>query len=74
MNLAKNLNKIEEFLSVFKHCAAADTAYDADYNPEEYGKLHSHCGCVSYALKQLVGGDIIAGYCAGRAQLLESVR
>jgi len=59
--------KMQDFFShlysVFQYCGAADTAYNDDYMPDEFGLLHNHCGCVSYALQQMIGGEVVRGKC-----------
>lgn len=52
--------KLQRFSNVFAYCAGEDTAYH-EYKPKEFGPLHNHCGCVSYALSMLLGGTIIGG-------------
>tara|TARA_B100000886_G_scaffold303110_1_gene233578 strand:- start:19592 stop:19951 length:360 start_codon:yes stop_codon:yes gene_type:complete len=54
------IDKLQLFVSAFKYAASADTAY-GDYNPDKHGPLHNHCGCVAYAVQQLLGGKIRTG-------------
>lgn len=58
------IDKLQLFVSAFKYAASADTAY-GDYKPGQYGPLHNHCGCVAYAVKQLLGGKIRTGKVCG---------
>ena len=46
------IDKLQLFVSAFKYAASADTAY-GEYDPDQHGPLHNHCGCVAYALQQL---------------------
>jgi len=54
------IDKLQLFVSAFKYAASADTAY-GEYNPDQHGPLHNHCGCVAYAVQQLLGGKIRTG-------------
>ena len=54
------IDKLQLFVSAFKYAASADTAY-GDYDPDKHGPLHNHCGCVAYAVQQLLGGKIRTG-------------
>lgn len=44
--------------------ANASTAF-GDYNPQKFGKLHNHCGCVAYAIQKIHGGTIRTGKVCG---------
>jgi hypothetical protein len=54
MNLLKLLND----------SADSSTAF-GEYNPRKFGKLHNHCGCVSYAVQKILGGTIRTGKVCG---------
>jgi hypothetical protein len=54
------ITKLQTFVSAFKYAASADTAY-GEYQPDKFGPLHNHCGCVAYAVQQLLGGKIRTG-------------
>jgi hypothetical protein len=54
------IDKLQLFVSAFKYAASADTAY-GEYKPDQHGLLHNHCGCVAYAVQQLLGGTIKTG-------------
>ena len=58
------IDKLQLFVSAFKYAASADTAY-GDYDPDKHGPLHNHCGCVAYAVQQLLGGTIKTGKVSG---------
>jgi hypothetical protein len=62
-----DISKISAYLSVFQKAASPETSYYPDYSPDRYGKLHGHCGCVSYALQKLIGGRIVSGTIKGQA-------
>jgi hypothetical protein len=66
------IDKFQNILSTFRYCGAQDTAY-GDYMPEQYGTLHNHCGCVSYALQQMMGGDIMQGKVNGVSHMWNSI-
>ena len=66
------IDKFQDILSHFRHCGSEDTAY-GDYLPEQFGKLHNHCGCVSYALQQMLGGDIMQGKVNGVPHMWNSI-
>lgn len=66
------IDKFQNILATFRYCGAQDTAY-GDYNPKEFGTLHNHCGCVSYALQQMLGGDIMQGKVNGVSHMWNSI-
>jgi hypothetical protein len=54
------IDKFQKIIGTLKYCASADTAY-GEYEPEKYGELHNHCGCVAYVIQQMFGGSIRTG-------------
>jgi len=51
------MDRIQKHL---ENSASASTAY-GNYNPQKFGKLHNHCGCVTFAIQKLFGGTIRTG-------------
>lgn len=53
-------DKIDKLYPYLEYAAGADTAY-GQYNPSDLdqGKLHNHCGCVSYVIQKYFGGEIL---------------
>ena len=58
------IEKLEPLLGQLRKCGAEDTAY-GEYDPKTSGTLHNHCGCVAYAVQQVMGGDIMQGKICG---------
>ena len=54
------IDKLQPIVSTLKYCAGPDTAY-GDYNPEDHGPLHNHCGCVAFVIQKMFGGSIRTG-------------
>ena len=66
------IDKFQLILSHFRYCGSRDTAY-GEYIPQQFGKLHNHCGCVSYALQKMLGGDIMQGKVNGVPHMWNSI-
>ena len=66
------IDKFQHILNHFRYCGSEETAY-GDYLPAQFGKLHNHCGCVAYALQQMLGGDIMQGKVNGVPHMWNSI-
>jgi len=62
------IDRLQTILADFHAIAQADTAF-GDYDPALRGKLHGHCGCVTFALQKIFGGQIVSGKIAGESHL-----
>lgn len=50
---------------VAKLVASKETAYKSVYEPETYGNLHNHCGCVADIVQSFAGGELLTGTVKG---------
>ncbi|MAJ97129.1 MAG: hypothetical protein CMI56_00755 [Parcubacteria group bacterium] len=59
MNTLTKLRKLKTFM---EEAASIDTAYNKEYDPNDLlqRKMHNHCGCASFVVQMMYGGQIVS--------------